>query len=40
LLSAVAAVGFRDFAVELESVQSGNRKQTIVAVAHAYLQFA
>lgn len=40
LLSAVATVGFRDFADELESIQGVDREATIRALAHAYLRFA
>ncbi|MFK3740888.1 TetR/AcrR family transcriptional regulator [Massilia sp. TN1-12] len=40
LLSAVATVGFRDFADELESIQGEDRQATIRALAHAYLRFA
>lgn len=40
LLSAVATVGFRDFANELESIRGDDRQATIRAIAHAYLQFA
>lgn len=40
LLSAVAIIGFRDFANELEAVVVEDRRATIAAVSHAYLQFA
>lgn len=40
LLTAVATVGFRDFADELEVVSVSDRRATVAAVAHAYLQFA
>lgn len=40
LLSAVATVGFRDFADELESIRGDDRRATIRAIAHAYLRFA
>ncbi len=40
LLSAVATVGFRDFADELESIRGDDREATIRALAHAYLRLA
>jgi AcrR family transcriptional regulator len=40
LLSAVAIIGFRDFANELEAVVVDDRRATIAAVSHAYLRFA
>jgi AcrR family transcriptional regulator len=40
LLTAVATVGFRDFADELEAVSDSDRRATVVAIAHAYLRFS
>jgi AcrR family transcriptional regulator len=40
LLTAVAAVGFRDFADELEAVSVSDRRARVAAIALAYLRFA
>jgi AcrR family transcriptional regulator len=40
LLTAVATVGFRDFADELERVDASDRSAAVAAVARAYLRFA
>jgi AcrR family transcriptional regulator len=40
LLTAVATVGFRDFADELEAVNLTDRRAAVTAVARAYLRFA
>jgi AcrR family transcriptional regulator len=40
LLTAVATVGFQQFADELETVNVSDRGAAVTAVAHAYLQFA
>lgn len=40
LLTAVATVGFQQFADELEAVSVGDRKTAVVGIAHAYLRFA
>lgn len=40
LLTAVATLGFRDFADELEAVSVNDRRAAVAAVARAYLRFA